>query len=97
MSVLLSTKFLNVSHNDKFKSAVFQPSNKQASRPDLMSSDHWPAKASFKGLLDPPHGSALQAANMAYVQYCTSDAHMGNAGARIIDTPIVSCSQAPDE
>ena len=48
----------------------------------FMSSHDWPDTVTYLGgIFDPPLGSPLAGANVAFVKYCTSDAHMGDRGA----------------
>lgn len=48
----------------------------------MCTSRGWPAEMSYEGgLMAPRNDSTLYGANKAFVKYCTSDAHMGNADA----------------
>lgn len=47
----------------------------------LCSSKEWPQKMAVGGLFWPANDTLLRDANKAFVHYCTSDGHMGDAGA----------------
>lgn len=67
----------------------------------LCSSRTWPPMYLFSGVFSPSEDSLLQDANMAYVGYCTCDAHMGDAetfgrqfrGARVVKAVIRDMQQ----